>query len=110
VTCAEHAGECHALNGESRKMLGVEKIVEEAESNAGKKDASAKGVSNPQTVANKSVRKEIRKAKPNPQTQARLRVAPPRPLADYVEVYCDPAEGTITAYMIRRQSELAVRW
>lgn len=25
-------------------------------------------------------------------------------------MYSDPAEGTITAYMMRRQSELAVRW
>jgi hypothetical protein len=71
---------------------------------------STKGVSNPPSVGRKSARKEIRKAKPTPQTQARLRVAPPKPLADYVEVYSDPAEGTITAYMMRRHSELAVRW
>jgi hypothetical protein len=108
VTCAEHVGECHALNGEPRKILGVEKIVEGAESSSGKKDASAKGVSTPQGVPQKSARKEIRK--PIPQTQARLRVAPPKPRADYVEVYSDPAEGTISAHMIRRQSELAVRW
>ncbi len=106
VTCAEHAGECHALNGEPRKIIGVEKKVEEAESGSGKKDASAQAVSDPQNVAKKSARKEIQKTKPIPQKF----VAPPKPLADYVEVYSDPADGTITAYMIRRQSELAVRW
>ncbi len=114
VTCAEHAGECHALNGEPRKIIEVEKKawpeqgrrVEEAESNAGKKDASAKAVSTPQNVAKKSARKEIQKAKPISHKIA----TPPKPLADYVEVYSDPVEGTITAYMIRRQSELAVRW
>ena len=106
VTCAEHAGECHTLNGEPRKIIGVEKKVEEAESSSGKKDTSAKAVSNPQSVDKKTVRKEIQKTKPTPQKF----VAPPKPLADYVEVYCDPAEGTITAYMIRRQNELAVRW
>ncbi len=113
VTCAEHAGECHALNGEPRKILGVEKQawpeqgrrVEEAKSNAGKKDASANAVSNPQSVTKKPAHKEIQKAKPILHKIA----APPRPLADYVEVYSDPAEGTITAYMMRRQSELAVR-
>jgi hypothetical protein len=110
VTCTEHVGECHALNGEPRKTLGVVKIVEETESNAKQKNAPAKGVSNPPGVAKKNTRKETRKAKPTPQTQTSLRVAPPKPLADYVEVYCDPADGTITAYMIRRQSELAVRW
>jgi hypothetical protein len=120
VTCAEHAGECHALNGEPRKIVGDERKawppeehrdysergrrVEEAESSAGKKDASAKAVSTSQNVEKKNTRKEIRK--PVPQKF----VAPPKPLADYVEVYSDPAEGTITAYMMRRHSELAVRW
>jgi hypothetical protein len=104
VTCAEHAGECHALNGEPRKIVEVEKKVEEAGSTSGQKDASAKAVS--QGVAKKSARKEVRKAKPIP----RKFMAPPKPLADYVEVYSDPVEGTITAYMIRRHSELAMRW
>lgn len=106
ATCAEHAGECHALNGEPRKIAAGATKAEETESNSGKKDASAKAVSNPQRVAKKSVRKEIQKAKPIPHKIA----AQSKPLADYVEVYCDPAEGTITAYMMRRQNELAVRW
>lgn len=110
VTCAEHASECHALNGEPRKIFAVEKRVEEAEANAGKKDASPKEVSNPKGAPKKSARKEIQKAKLTPQTQARLRLAPPKPLADFVEVYTDPTEGVITAYMMRRHSELAVRW
>ncbi|MEW6400666.1 MAG: hypothetical protein AB1649_02640 [Chloroflexota bacterium] len=113
VTCAEHAGECHALNGEPRKILGIEKKawpeqgrrVEEAESNVEEKDASAKTVSTSQSVTKKSARKGIQKAKPI----LHKITTPPKPLADYVEVYSDPAEGTITAYMIRRQSELAVR-
>ncbi len=106
VTCAEHAGECHALNGEPHKNIGGEKKVEEAGSNSGKKDASAKVVSDPQNAPKKTARKEIKKAKPTPHKI----IAPPKPLADYVEVYSDPAEGTISAYMMRRQSEVAVRW
>ena len=106
MTCAEHAGECHALNGEPRKIIGVGEKVEEAGSTSGKKDASTKAVSDRQNVPKKPARKEIQKAKPISHKIA----APPKPLADYVEVYCDPTEGTITAYMIRRQSELAVRW
>ena len=109
VTCAEHAGECHALNGEPRKIVGGERKVEEAESSAVKKDASTKdsstrALSTLQNVGKKSRQKEIRKPVP-PKF-----VAPPKPLADYVEVYSDPAEGTISAHMIRRHSELAVRW
>lgn len=113
VTCAEHAGECHALKGEPRKIVGVGKKawpeqgrrVEEAESGSGKKEASAKAVADPQNVPKKPARKEIQKAKPILHKIA----AVPKPLADYVEVYSDPAEGTITAYMMRRHSELAVR-
>ncbi|MBI3161652.1 MAG: hypothetical protein HYZ23_04045 [Chloroflexi bacterium] len=105
VTCAEHAGECHALDGEPRKIVAGGEKVEETEPASGKKEASAK-VASASGVAKKSVRKEIQKAKPIPQKFG----APPKPLADYVEVYSDPAEGTITAYMMRRQSELAVHW
>jgi hypothetical protein len=106
VTCAEHAGECHALDGEPRKIIEAEKKAKETGSGLGEKDTSPKAVSTPQGAAKKSARKEIQKAKPIPQKFA----APPKPLADYVEVYSDPIEGTITAYMIRRKSELAVRW
>ena len=106
VTCTEHAGECHALDGEPRKIVEAEKKAKETGSGLGEKDTSAKAVSTPQGAAKKSARKEIHKAKSIPQKF----VAPPKPLADYVEVYSDPIEGVITAYMIRRKSELAVRW
>jgi len=105
VTCAEHAGECHALSGEPRKIVVGEKKTEEAESDSGKKDASAQTTST-QNIVKKSARKEIQKVKPIPHKIA----SPPKPLADYVEVFSDPTEGTITAYMMRRHSELAVRW
>lgn len=106
VTCAKHAGECHALNGEPRKIVGVEKKAEETGSSSGKKDASASTGSHLQSIAKKTAPKEISKGKPISHKIA----APPKPLADYVEAYCNPAEGTVTAHMIRRQHELAVRW
>jgi hypothetical protein len=103
ATCAEHAGECHALNGEprTRERIAAEKKPAETESKSGKKE-SAKVVSG---TEKKSARKEIQKAKLIPHKI----IAPPKPLADYLEVYSDPAEGTITAYMIRRRGELAAR-
>lgn len=101
ATCSEHAGECHALNGEPRKIIASEEKVEKTGSKLGKKK-SAKPLS---ATEKKSTRKEIQKAKLIPHKV----IAPPKPLADYVEVYSDPAERTITAYMIRRKSELAER-
>jgi len=104
VTCGEHAGECHALDGEPRKIIVSEEKTEATESNSGKKEAFAKAVSVPQEK--KNIKRESPKAKPI----FKKTIAPPKPLADYVEVFSDPPEGTITAYMIRRRNELAVRW
>jgi hypothetical protein len=101
ATCSEHVGECHALNGEPRKIIAAEKKIAGAESKSKKKEAAQ---INPVTEK-KSARKEIQKPKPIPHKI----IAPPKPLADYMEVYSDPAEGTIAAYMIRRKSELASR-
>jgi hypothetical protein len=107
ATCAEHAGECHASNGEPRKIVvGEPKASEEIRLPPGKKESPAKDVSTLQNAAQKAGRKETPRSKPAPQKF----VAPPKPLADYVEVYSNPSLGTITAYMFRRQSELAVRW
>src|SRR3989304_6058692 len=104
VTCGEHGGECHALDGEPRKIIVSEEKTEAPESNSGKKEAFAKAVSVPQEK--KNIKRESPKAKPI----FKKTIAPPKPLADYVEVFSDPPEGTITAYMIRRRNELAVRW
>ncbi len=103
VTCGEHAGECHALDGEPRKIIASEEKTEATESNSGKKEAFAKAVSVPQEK--KNIKRGASRAKPI----LKKTIAPPKPLVDYVEVYADPSEGTITASMIRRQHELAAR-
>lgn len=96
------------VNGQAIKFKinTVKKKIKETGSAAGKKDASPRTESAPRDVVKKSERKEVAKVKP---IQRKI-VAPPKPLADHVEVYTDPTDGTITAYMMRRQSELAVRW
>ncbi len=103
VTCSDHVGECHALDGEPRKNVS-EKKAEITETRAGEKESSHKTETTPKEK--KPPKRETPKAAAYPKRFS----APPKPLADYVEVYADPAEGTITAYMIRRQHELAVRW
>jgi len=77
--------------------------IEATGSNSGKKEAFAKAVSVPQEK--KNIKRGASRAKPI----LKKTIAPPKPLVDYVEVYADPSEGTITAYMIRRQHELAAR-
>ena len=103
VTCSDHAGECHALDGEPRKIVVGGKKAEITESRAGKKEASPKTESAPKE------KKPLKRETPKAAAYPKKFVAPPKPLADYVEVYADPSEGTITAYMIRRKHELAMR-
>lgn len=107
VTCSEHLGECHALGGEPRKIVSVENVgVAELTPRAAPREASLKTESTPKAAPRKLLKREIPKAKPSfPKISA-----PPKPLADYVEVYADPSEGTITAYMMHRKNELAARW
>ena len=107
VTCSDHVGECHALDGEPRKIVSEKKTeITESALGSAQRDASPKTGSAPQDAARKFVKRELPKARAVPKKF----IAPPKPLADYVEVYADPSEGTITAYMIRRQRELAARW
>ena len=109
VTCSEHMGECHALNGEPRKIVSVptggyaEKAEVTESTSRAKEEASPKAEST--LKAKKLLKQETPKAKPSFSKIS----APPKPLADYVEVYADPSEGTITAYMIHRKRELAAR-
>ena len=35
---------------------------------------------------------------------------PPKPLAETIEVYADPAQSMITAYAMAKKREIAVRW
>jgi hypothetical protein len=104
VTCSEHVGECHALGGEPRKIVVGGKKAEITKSAKEEKESSHKMEAAPKEK--KPSKREWPKVRTFPQKIS----APPKPLADYVEVYADPSEGTITAYMMRRQHELAVRW
>jgi hypothetical protein len=106
VTCQAHVGECHAENGEPRRIsVSVDVSIEATESTPREKEeAASRGGAT--SKEKKLVKKEIPKAKTFPQ---RI-IEPLKPLADYVEVFSDPADGTITAYMFRRKHELATRW
>ena len=103
VTCSEHLGECHALGGEPRKIVSVENVGV-AESTPRANEASHK------TELTQKARKLLKREIPTARTFSKKISAPPKPLADYVEVYADPSEGSITAYMIHRKNELAARW
>jgi len=91
---------------ESRQFPESQKKAEVTESGQGAalREASLKTGSTPKEK--KLLKREMPKAKPSFQKIS----APPKPLADYVEVYADPSAGTITAYMIHRKRELAARW
>jgi hypothetical protein len=96
----KNRGECHALNGEPRKIIAASK--------KSKKQDQVRGEGRPRRGIQSAGCKNPRGKNPKQTNPAKF--AAPPPLADYVEVYSDPAEGVITAHMMRRHSEVAVRW
>jgi hypothetical protein len=103
VTCHEHVGECHVEGGRPRRIaLSQEKPVV-TETGQGAKESAQK--TEPKPKQKTTPKRETPKTRTSP-----IKITPPKPLADYIEVYTDPAHGTIAAYAMVKKRELAVRW
>ena len=104
ITCHEHVGECHAEQGGPRHSLPAQEKPLQVAGESSRVDASTLKVESPPR----------QKAAPQQKTpKARtsfITTASLKPLADYMEVYADPGENTITAFAMVKKRELAVRW
>lgn len=102
LTCHDHLNECHAAEGAPRRPQAAS-TPPPAPTPVVKPAAQAQAAAS-QKPARK---KEAPKAKPS---AAWPKAAPP-PAAtgDYLEIYADPAQGSITAYVMVKKRELAVR-
>ncbi len=104
ATCHQHLNECHAEDGAPRRARSEEKSPL---ADAG----AAPLVSSPktgQTTGRKSApKRETPKAKTSrPQTSW---MKSPSVTGDYMNIYSDPAQGIITAYVMVKKRELAAR-
>jgi hypothetical protein len=102
VTCHAHANECHAADGAPRRPQAQPKPPV-AEDSAVKLPEKAEAA-----VSQKPARKkESPKAK---SSAARSKLAgSPSVIGSYLDVYADPAEGAITAYVMAKKRTLAAR-
>ncbi len=107
VTCSEHRGECHALGGEPRRLYQETNVVEAASLVDAKEQVLPGG--EPAAREAEQEKKPARKSTTTKKPVLKKTVSSSKPLADYLEVYTDPSEETITAYVIRRQKTLAER-
>jgi hypothetical protein len=104
ATCQEHIGECHADNGQPRRVLAEPAVSQEA---APKQDQGA-GMKISTAETGKSAKP---KAPPKRETSKAWTFEKPRPevTGDYMEVYADPAENMIVAYVKAKKREIATR-
>lgn len=106
VTCHEHTNLCHAVNGEPERLQPV------GSAPPSKIAALPVGATPPLTkpVATgwkSSQKQEPAKARKSPRN---TRATPSSPTtADRIEVYSDPAHGTISALVLVKKRELATR-
>jgi hypothetical protein len=102
VTCHDHMNECHAAEGAPRRLQAesappVAKVSTVA--------SPAKAESTP--LQKPTHKKETSKAK---LSASRIKsVVPPAAFGSYLEIYADPAQGTITAYVMAKKREIAMR-
>lgn len=102
VTCHDHLNECHAAEGAPRR-LQVETTPPAVATPTAKPPTREEVAAGPKP----SRKKETPKAKP-PAAKTKPS-APSTPKGDYMDVYADPAQGSITAYVMVKKRELAVR-
>jgi hypothetical protein len=104
VTCQEHANECHADAGQPRKVLPQQAVPVTSARRA--EEIAPPAQATPPASKTKTMPKRV---PPRPKISY-AKAVPPKPSADFMEVYADPAARTITAYAIAKKRELAERW
>ena len=107
VTCNEHLDECHAENGQPRRARSEEKPVFPSGDNMTEAAQGAKA-SSPKTEQPARQKTAAKRETPKKPT-SHPPLPPKEKLADHMEVYADPAQGSITAYAMLKKREVATR-
>jgi hypothetical protein len=97
VTCHDHLNECHAVDGAPRRS--------QAESNPPVVEPPAKA----EPVARQKPARQKESPKAKPTLTKPKPAAQPTVTGDYLDVYADPAQGVITAFVMVKKREIAAR-
>lgn len=115
VTCNEHLDECHAENGEPRRARSEEKPgfpsgADMTETSPGAKASSPKTEQPFDRLRATPARQKTAAKREAPKGRTSHPPLPPKEkLADHMDVYADPAQGSITAYAMLKKREVATR-
>ena len=96
VTCQEHTNQCHSLNGQASQLTPAKE--------------KAEVIPPPLPVASAPNQKLVQKRETRKTVIAPPKTSPPRPLAETIEVYSDPAQSMITAYAMAKKRVIAERY
>jgi hypothetical protein len=97
VTCQAHTNQCHNVGGQPSQIIPEKEKPTLA-------TAGQKTMTPPPQVEPTQKQKLVQKRE-TPKTV----IAPPKPLAETIHIYADPGKGMITAYVIAKKREIAVR-
>jgi len=103
VTCQEHTNQCHSVSGQAPQIIPEKEKPVLAE-------AGGKTKAPPPQVEPTPKQKLVQKRETPKTVIAPPKFTPPKPLAETIEVYADPARRMITAYAMAKKREIAVRW
>jgi hypothetical protein len=108
-TCQEHVDLCHAENGQPRRAL-VEPVSGQETSPKAQAGGGLKASSSESGHAAKQ-KPPAKRESPKAKTSPKRTIQKPRPevVGDYIEVYSDPANNVIAAYVMVKKHEIATR-
>jgi len=107
ATCQEHVEMCHADHGSPRSLVPGRALPTSQES-APKAEAGSM-VKSPEAAAGKTARQKPPTKRETPKTRTPTLKIRPEVAGDYLEVYSDPVQNQIIAYVLHRKREIATR-
>ncbi len=96
VTCQEHTNQCHSLTSQAPQLTPAKEKVS--------------AIPPPLPVDPAPNQKLVQKRETRKTGIAPLKTSPPKPLAETIEVYSDPAQSMITAYAMAKKRVIAERY
>lgn len=107
ATCHEHVEMCHAIDGAPLHLVPVK--AQPARQESAPKAETDDRVSAPAAEAGKTARQKSPAKRETPKTRTSTLKFRPEVAGDYLEVYSDPAQNNITAYVILKKREITTR-
>ena len=110
-TCQEHVNLCHAADGKPERVQIAPQLAAAPEKVAADLAAAAVSQEAEPHAASKSRKKQAspRREKTSKKATPVKKAVPSGPVGDYIEIYSEPGRGLVSAYVMVRKREIALR-